>query len=79
MPVPLYRLKSELALLGVTQRAFAPRVGVSPMTLNQIANGKIASWPAFRRRCAEALGVSADLLFPADVRDEQATQQREAI
>lgn len=64
----VHPVKVELAKRGQTQREFAPVVGVGPATLGQVLNGHVASWPALRRRCAEALGCPEDELFPEPAR-----------
>jgi DNA-binding transcriptional regulator YdaS (Cro superfamily) len=57
-------IKVQLARLGETQTAFAPRVGVSPQVLNQILNGRVEPWPSFRSRAARVLELSEEDLFP---------------
>ena len=61
---PVHPVKVELAKRGQTQADFAPFVGVGAATLGQVLNGRVASWPALRRRCAEALGRPESELFP---------------
>ncbi len=63
MPI-VHPVKVELSKRGQTQRDLAPTVGVSAGTLSQVLNGRVASWPALRRRTAEALGRSEAELFP---------------
>ncbi|MGH9087147.1 MAG: hypothetical protein ACRDYZ_03405 [Acidimicrobiales bacterium] len=57
-------MKVELTKRGLTQRAFAPIAGVSAGTLGLVLNGRVAAWPALRRRVTEALGKPEDELFP---------------
>jgi transcriptional regulator with XRE-family HTH domain len=59
----VHPLKIELCKRGLTQRSFAPQVGVSVGTLGQVLNGRVAAWPALRRRIAEALDVPEAQLF----------------
>lgn len=66
MPVHVHPVKVELAARGLTQVDFAPMVGVSPPTLRQVLNGHQSSWPALRRRVADALGRPVSDLFPED-------------
>lgn len=49
---------------GMTQKEFAPRVGVSQQTLGHVLNGQLAAWPALKQRFAEELGRPVDELFP---------------
>jgi transcriptional regulator with XRE-family HTH domain len=61
---PVHPIKVELAKRGQTQRDFAPEVKVTPDVLGQVLNGRVAAWPALKRRCAGALGRTEDELFP---------------
>jgi transcriptional regulator with XRE-family HTH domain len=65
----LHPIKLLLAEQHLTYREFAPRVGVTEGVLSGILNGRIATWPAFRRRCADELGLTEDLLFPERLDD----------
>lgn len=49
-----------LVPLGVTQSAFAARLGVSFPRLNEVINGKRAVTPDTALRLARVLGMSAD-------------------
>jgi addiction module HigA family antidote len=49
-----------LVPLGVTQSAFAARLGVSFPRLNEVINGKRAVTPDTSLRLARVLGMSAD-------------------
>jgi transcriptional regulator with XRE-family HTH domain len=48
---------------GITNRALAERVNVSPFWLGQIINGKVEPSPRLRVALAAALGVAEDELF----------------
>jgi transcriptional regulator with XRE-family HTH domain len=63
MSVVLYEVKAELARRGLTQTAFAPRVGVKPSSLGQVLNGKVSIWPGLRTRIAAELGIPEEQLF----------------
>jgi transcriptional regulator with XRE-family HTH domain len=63
----VHPVKVELAKRGQTQKEFASKVGVSPGSLTLVLNGRLASWPALRRRVADALEVSESDLFPEAV------------
>ena len=49
-----------LVPLGITQSAFAARLGVSFPRLNEVVNGKRAVTPDTALRLARVLGMSAD-------------------
>jgi addiction module HigA family antidote len=49
-----------LVPLGITQSAFAARLGVSFPRLNEVINGKRAVTPDTALRLARVLGMSAD-------------------
>ena len=67
MPVRTHPVKVALAVRGITQVDFAPQAGVKPSTLGQVLNGHQASWPALRRRVADALQLPESELFPESV------------
>lgn len=54
-------LEEFLKPLGVTQTAFAERIGVTYPRLNEIANGKRGVTPDTALRFARALGTTAEL------------------
>ena len=53
-------LKEFLAPLGISQSAFAIRLGVSFPRLNEIVRGKRSVTPNTALRLAQVLGVSAE-------------------
>jgi addiction module HigA family antidote len=53
--------------LGVSQTAFAERIGVSYVRLNQIVNGKRAISPDTALRFARALGTTAQMWLNAQI------------
>lgn len=61
--IQVHPIKIELAKRGETQRTLASAVGISPATLNQVLNGRVASWPALRRRVAEHFDTNENELF----------------
>jgi addiction module HigA family antidote len=52
-------LKDYLEPLGITQLAFAERIGVTPARLNEIIKGKRAMTPDTALRLERVLGTSA--------------------
>jgi transcriptional regulator with XRE-family HTH domain len=66
MPRPLHPVKTAIVARGETYREFASRVGVSERVLAGVLNGRIASWPSLRRRCADELRRPEDELFPEE-------------
>jgi len=48
---------------GLSGAELGRRVGVDRSLVSHIEAGRMAPWPAFRRRAAEALGVDEALLF----------------
>ncbi|AHY48386.1 addiction module antidote protein, HigA family (plasmid) [Rubrobacter radiotolerans] len=54
-------LKEEfLVPLGITQREFAERIGVSYVRLNELVNGRRGVTPSTALRLARALGTSSE-------------------
>ncbi len=53
-------LEEFLGPLGITQKAFAERIGVSYVRLNEIVNGRRGVTPSTALRFAKALGTSAE-------------------
>ena len=54
-------IKDELEYRGITQRALAEEIGVSPSVVNEILNGKRAVNIEFAMLLEAALGIEADL------------------
>ena len=54
-------IKDELEYRGITQRALAEELGVSPSVVNEILNGKRAVNIEFAMLLEAALGIEADL------------------
>ncbi len=61
--VPIHPIKTECARRGLTIRAFAEAVEVSPGLLYSVIAGRSQAWPALRRRAAKALCLPEDELF----------------
>lgn len=59
------RLKSKREELGIKQKEFADRVGVSAPAINQFESGEKKPSPDVLTRIAEELGVSTDYLLGA--------------
>ena len=53
-------LEEFLMPLGITQREFADRIGVSYVRLNEIVNGRRGVTPSTALRLAKALGTSPE-------------------
>ena len=49
---------------GLSQLKLAFLTGISPTDISRIENDVRKAYPGWRRRLAEALGVSEDKLFP---------------
>lgn len=56
---------------GMTQRAFAERLGLKPSSVSNVENGHVAPWPKFRRDAALILGISEEELFIDTLRENQ--------
>lgn len=62
--MPNLRLRSERKRQGVTLVALSKRTGIDTANLSRLERGQAPAYPGWRRRIAEALGVSdADWLF----------------
>ncbi len=69
-PRPLRRVHPlHVAIVAAGYRTyaeFARSIDTHPANLNAVLTGKHQSWPKFRRRCVEALGIPEAELFPED-------------
>ncbi len=56
-------IKGVLAVRRISLREFSGLVKCNASSLSKILNGDEASWPALRKRCAEALNLPEEELF----------------
>lgn len=61
IPLEFYR-----RTLGISQRRLARMIGRSATLISGVERGWIIPSSNFRKRCAEALGVSEKILFPEE-------------
>ena len=54
-------IKDELEYRGITQKALAHEIGLSPSVVNEILNGKRSVTTEFAMLLEAALGIEADL------------------
>jgi transcriptional regulator with XRE-family HTH domain len=57
------RLATIRQARGMSGAELARRCGIHRSLVSKLEHGRITSWPAFRRRAAEVLGVDEQLLF----------------
>ncbi len=60
---PTNNLRTIRLARGLSGAELGRRIGVSRFVVSHIEHGRIAPWPAFRRRAAAVLGVDEALLF----------------
>jgi transcriptional regulator with XRE-family HTH domain len=61
------RLKEFRKSKQLSQLKLAMATGIAPTEISRIENGWIRPYPGWRKRLAEALGVTEAELFPDDV------------
>ncbi len=59
----MHSLKLERQRRGLTQTQLSALTGIASTDISAIERGIKAAFPGWRRRLAQALGVSADELF----------------
>lgn len=52
-------LREQLKLRKITQKAFAAKIGVTPIHLNRILNGKVSITRDFANKLEREIGISA--------------------
>lgn len=67
-----------LAGEGRSKLWLARRAGISHSHVRNVASGMFRPGPSFRRKCAEAMGLSEDLLFLHDD-DRSTTDVRDSL
>ncbi len=60
----VHPVKTALVQRGETQADCARAVGIKPVSLTQVLNGRAASWPGLRARVAAHLELPEAELFP---------------
>ncbi|NHM26331.1 helix-turn-helix transcriptional regulator [Desulfofundulus sp. TPOSR] len=50
----------------MTQFELARRTGIHPVNLSKVESGVLRAYPGWRKRIAEALGVTEDEIFPKE-------------
>ena len=70
-------IKDEIEYLGIPQKEFAERIGVSPSEVNQILKGKRPVNTEFAMLTEAAINIPADLLLRMQARyDRWKTEQK---
>ncbi len=62
-------LRQVMKEKGVSGFELFRRTGIAPSTISGIVNSRIIPFPGWRKRIAEALGVTEKDLFPATESD----------
>lgn len=63
---PPHPAKSVIVGRGETITEAADAIGVNPHTFGRVLNKKAATWPAFRRKLSEHLGLPESDLFDTE-------------
>jgi len=69
-------IKDEIEFRGISQRALATQIGVSPTQLNEILNGKRALNTEMAMLVSAALDIDAELLLAMQTRYDMITARR---
>ena len=65
------RLREVRKQQGLSQFELARICGIETANLSKVENGILRPYPGWRQRIAQALGVSEDEIFPAEVKKEE--------
>lgn len=68
----LRKIRKEKGLSGLE---LSRRARIAPNALSLLERGYLPAYPNWRKRCAQALGVEEDVLFP----EEEAQAEQRAI
>lgn len=70
-------LKDELEARGITQRAFASRIGVSPSVLNEVVNGRRMFNVELAMLVEASLGINPEIFINMQTRYDMLTVRRD--
>lgn len=70
-------LKNELEARGITQRAFASRIGVSPSVLNEVVNGRRMFNVELAMLVEASLGINPEIFINMQTRYDMLTVRRD--
>jgi transcriptional regulator with XRE-family HTH domain len=72
--LPYKKLREEMEKQKISANKLSLKAMISPANFSQAINGKMPMFPGWRKRLAEALGVSEKELFSEEENDEKGVE-----